>query len=229
MLILVKIYSRFSRTQDVRLPMTDAELTDPNFVAAIEASNRYAIRDRHLVDIYRIWVDWHELCELDTLPEDLTDSQRRSALATVRAGLTRGETTRLVGVKRRTLRRWLAETDTDALSGAIGETSKESGDVKRGEGTGPMGAATVRPLPLSRGARQGGRLGEIVTTAVEVGLIAAAGIGTILATRGGVSWLIRALTGGTPKVIGISIAMVPSGPIPGSTPISVPTETPSRQ
>ncbi len=38
--------------------------------------------------------------------------------------------------------------------------------------------------------------------------------------------MISAATGATLKVIGSSIAMVASGPMPGSTPISVPTETP---
>src|ERR1044072_5967153 len=41
--------------------------------------------------------------------------------------------------------------------------------------------------------------------------------------------MISAPTGATLNVIGSSIAMVASGPMPGSTPISVPTETPIRQ
>ena len=41
--------------------------------------------------------------------------------------------------------------------------------------------------------------------------------------------MISAPTGATLKVIGSSIAMVASGPMPGSTPISVPTETPIMQ
>src|SRR5581483_8411600 len=41
--------------------------------------------------------------------------------------------------------------------------------------------------------------------------------------------MISAPTGATLKVIGNSIAMVASGPMPGSTPIKVPTETPIRQ
>ena len=40
--------------------------------------------------------------------------------------------------------------------------------------------------------------------------------------------MISAPTGGRPKVIGSSIAMVASGPMPGSTPISVPTSAPIR-
>ena len=40
--------------------------------------------------------------------------------------------------------------------------------------------------------------------------------------------MISAPTGGRPKVIGSSIAMVASGPMPGSTPISVPTRAPIR-
>ena len=35
-------------------------------------------------------------------------------------------------------------------------------------------------------------------------------------------------TGGRPKVIGSSMAMVASDPMPGSTPISVPTSAPMR-
>ena len=38
-----------------------------------------------------------------------------------------------------------------------------------------------------------------------------------------------AATGGTLKVIGSSMAIVASGPMPGSTPISVPTRTPMKQ
>ena len=41
--------------------------------------------------------------------------------------------------------------------------------------------------------------------------------------------MISAPTGGRPKVIGSSMAMVASEPMPGSTPISVPTSAPSRQ
>src|SRR4051812_42885523 len=41
--------------------------------------------------------------------------------------------------------------------------------------------------------------------------------------------MIRAEVGGTLKVIGSSIAMVASGPIPGSTPISVPRKQPMKQ
>src|ERR1700748_1695956 len=41
--------------------------------------------------------------------------------------------------------------------------------------------------------------------------------------------MISAPTGGSPKVIGNSIAIVASGPMPGSTPISVPTSAPMRQ
>src|ERR1700741_31306 len=40
--------------------------------------------------------------------------------------------------------------------------------------------------------------------------------------------MISAPTGGRPKVIGSSIAMVASGPRPGSTPTSVPTRAPIR-
>src|SRR5213075_2476853 len=40
--------------------------------------------------------------------------------------------------------------------------------------------------------------------------------------------MISAPTGGRPKVIGSSIAMVASGPMPGSTPIKVPTSAPIR-
>ena len=41
--------------------------------------------------------------------------------------------------------------------------------------------------------------------------------------------MISAPTGGRPKVIGSSMAMVASEPMPGSTPISVPTSAPIRQ
>src|SRR5438067_13174056 len=41
--------------------------------------------------------------------------------------------------------------------------------------------------------------------------------------------MISAPTGGRPKVIGNSIAIVAKGPMPGSTPISVPTSAPIRQ
>src|SRR5262245_59916037 len=41
--------------------------------------------------------------------------------------------------------------------------------------------------------------------------------------------MIRAPTGGSPKVIGSSIAMVATEPMPGSTPISVPPSAPMRQ
>src|SRR6202011_3470449 len=41
--------------------------------------------------------------------------------------------------------------------------------------------------------------------------------------------MIRAPTGGRPKVIGSSIATVAIGPIPGSTPTKVPTSAPIRQ
>src|SRR5512134_361959 len=41
--------------------------------------------------------------------------------------------------------------------------------------------------------------------------------------------MISAATGGTLKVSGRSIAIVASGPIPGSTPISVPRKTPMKQ
>src|SRR3954447_1868310 len=40
--------------------------------------------------------------------------------------------------------------------------------------------------------------------------------------------MISAPTGGRPKVIGSSIAIVASGPMPGSTPISVPTSAPIK-
>src|SRR5712691_2261205 len=41
--------------------------------------------------------------------------------------------------------------------------------------------------------------------------------------------MISAPTGGSPKVIGSSIAMVATEPIPGRTPIKVPTSAPIRQ
>jgi len=41
--------------------------------------------------------------------------------------------------------------------------------------------------------------------------------------------MIRADTGGSVKVTGSSMAMVATGPMPGSTPISVPRITPPRQ
>src|SRR5215813_4595541 len=41
--------------------------------------------------------------------------------------------------------------------------------------------------------------------------------------------MIRAPTGGSPKVIGSSMAMVATEPMPGSTPINVPTSAPIRQ
>ncbi len=41
--------------------------------------------------------------------------------------------------------------------------------------------------------------------------------------------MISAPTGGNPNVIGSSIAMVATVPIPGNTPTSVPTSAPSRQ
>src|SRR6185295_1560169 len=41
--------------------------------------------------------------------------------------------------------------------------------------------------------------------------------------------MMSAPTGGRPKVIGSSMAMVASDPMPGSTPISVPTSAPIRQ
>src|SRR6185436_17913976 len=41
--------------------------------------------------------------------------------------------------------------------------------------------------------------------------------------------MISAATGGTLKVIGSSIAIVASGPMPGSTPISVPRKQPMKQ
>src|SRR5262245_11363248 len=41
--------------------------------------------------------------------------------------------------------------------------------------------------------------------------------------------MISAATGGTLKVIGSSMAIVASGPMPGSTPIRVPRNTPMKQ
>src|SRR5881394_2847563 len=41
--------------------------------------------------------------------------------------------------------------------------------------------------------------------------------------------MISAPTGGRPKVIGNSMAIVAKGPMPGSTPIRVPTSAPIRQ
>ena len=41
--------------------------------------------------------------------------------------------------------------------------------------------------------------------------------------------MISAETGGSPNVIGSSIAMVAIGPMPGSTPTAVPRNTPIRQ
>ena len=41
--------------------------------------------------------------------------------------------------------------------------------------------------------------------------------------------MISAPTGGSPKVIGSSMAMVATVPMPGKTPTSVPTSAPSRQ
>src|SRR5438132_11195458 len=41
--------------------------------------------------------------------------------------------------------------------------------------------------------------------------------------------MIRAPTGGSPKVMGSSMAMVATVPIPGKTPTSVPTSAPRRQ
>jgi hypothetical protein len=41
--------------------------------------------------------------------------------------------------------------------------------------------------------------------------------------------LVEAATGGRPKVIGSSIAMVATGPRPGSTPTAVPSRTPMKQ
>src|SRR6516165_1422234 len=41
--------------------------------------------------------------------------------------------------------------------------------------------------------------------------------------------MISAPTGGSPNVIGSSMAIVATGPTPGKTPISVPTRAPMRQ
>src|SRR5215470_5126909 len=41
--------------------------------------------------------------------------------------------------------------------------------------------------------------------------------------------MISAPTGGSPKVTGSSMVMVAMGPMPGSTPISVPTRQPTKQ
>ena len=41
--------------------------------------------------------------------------------------------------------------------------------------------------------------------------------------------MISAVTGGNPNVTGSNIAMVATGPRPGSTPMAVPSNTPSRQ
>jgi hypothetical protein len=41
--------------------------------------------------------------------------------------------------------------------------------------------------------------------------------------------MISAETGGSPNVIGNSMAMVAIGPIPGRTPTAVPRKTPTRQ
>ena len=41
--------------------------------------------------------------------------------------------------------------------------------------------------------------------------------------------MIRDETGGRPKVIGSSMAMVATGPRPGSTPTAVPSSTPMKQ
>jgi hypothetical protein len=41
--------------------------------------------------------------------------------------------------------------------------------------------------------------------------------------------MIVAVTGEIPIVIGRRIAIVPTGPIPGRTPINVPRNTPTRQ
>ena len=41
--------------------------------------------------------------------------------------------------------------------------------------------------------------------------------------------MISADTGGSAKVVGIRMASVCTGPIPGSTPISVPISAPARQ
>ena len=41
--------------------------------------------------------------------------------------------------------------------------------------------------------------------------------------------MMSAVVGGSVNVIGSSIAIVASGPMPGSTPISVPTSAPTKQ
>ena len=41
--------------------------------------------------------------------------------------------------------------------------------------------------------------------------------------------MINAETGGRTKVAGSSMAMVATGPMPGSTPMSVPSSTPMKQ
>ncbi|WP_345703543.1 HNH endonuclease signature motif containing protein [Pseudonocardia eucalypti] len=107
---LVKVYARFARTEDASFSLTEEELADRAFLAVIESSPRYAVRGDRLVDTYRIWRDWSSLTEL---PDDLTDLQRRSARAAIAAGLSRGETARLLGVKRRTLRRWLRTNENE--------------------------------------------------------------------------------------------------------------------
>ncbi|WP_345703529.1 zeta toxin family protein [Pseudonocardia eucalypti] len=106
--VLVKLYARFARSTDARLPLTEADLADRELQAVTEANPRYVIRDGQLIDTYRLWLDWSTLTEL---PADLTELQRRSARAAVEAGLTRGETARLLGMKRRVLRRWLREQE----------------------------------------------------------------------------------------------------------------------
>jgi hypothetical protein len=40
--------------------------------------------------------------------------------------------------------------------------------------------------------------------------------------------MMSAVTGGSPYVVGRSMAMVATGPMPGNTPISVPTNTPTN-
>lgn len=106
--MLVKLYTRFLRTEEARLPLTDGELADRDLLAVVGANPRYVVRDGHLIDTYRLWLDWNRLAEL---PEDLTGPQRRSARAAFAAGLTLGETARLLGMKRRVLRRWLHEDE----------------------------------------------------------------------------------------------------------------------
>jgi hypothetical protein len=119
-LVLTKAYSRFARTRDVRLPLTDAQRADPGFATAVAASGRYVVRGGDVVDTFRVWADWNRLRGMDTLPEDLTDSRRRSAVAAVHAGLSRSEAARLIGVTRRTLNRWLADTSTTGGGGRGG-------------------------------------------------------------------------------------------------------------